>query len=328
MYFGVILEYSHVMFQLRGFFYLLMPRNRVITPQFWHDEKVGNLTEPAALSFIGMLNYSDDYGVVRGNPNYLKSQIFPYKYALRAEVFSAWLKELETYELIIPLIIRDESYYFIRSFRVFQHIEKPSKTRNCQENDLTELLKDAGYQLQQDGVCNKLVNGRKVKADKSPNSRGVVVAELELEVKEELEVKGNRAIALLVSGETTAQKKRRQKNEYHSLVQSCEGIDRKEAWGKIKDYIVSEKPEFIEPYFDLWNLFAHSYRLSTMTEPSDTRVKKFATRIQEKSFDFIKILDAIRQSVNLRGSNKTGWKVTFDYIMENDTNYLKIIEGN
>lgn len=122
------------------------------------------------------------------------------------------------------------------------------------------------------------------------------------------------------------------KNEYEkNIVPNLAGKSITEAWVLVKNFIVENKPDFIEPYAQLWNLFVaspkmKSYELSDLKDISDGRRKKFKTRLGEHSFDFIKILSKIQSNANLKGDNKTRWRVKFDYIIENDTNYLKILE--
>lgn len=102
------------------------------------------------LCVIGILNFSDDYGVVRANPVFLKNQIFPYKASLRLEAFSAWLDRLVELEVLIQFTHRGESYYYIRTFRKHQKVEKPSKTRNVPERELLQILYELGYVMQED----------------------------------------------------------------------------------------------------------------------------------------------------------------------------------
>ncbi|WP_343302881.1 hypothetical protein AAHN97_15145 [Chitinophaga niabensis] len=124
-----------------------MPRIRSIKPDFWNDEKLGQEPEAIMLTFIGLWNFSDDYGVVRSNPLWLKNQIFPYKSALRIEVFSSWLERLAELEAVIPFSYRGEGFYCIRTFRRHQKVDKPSKARNCPEEELLRLMNLKGYTI-------------------------------------------------------------------------------------------------------------------------------------------------------------------------------------
>lgn len=92
----------------------------------------------------------------------------------------------------------------------------------------------------------------------------------------------------------------------------------------IHDFIQSEKPKFIEPYVDLWNLFAHEKGLPAVMKITAGRKRKFTVRINEPGFDFHAILKKANQSDFLL----TGKWFAFDWILENNTNYMKVIEGN
>jgi hypothetical protein len=91
-------------------------------------------------------------------------------------------------------------------------------------------------------------------------------------------------------------------------------------------FIRDKKPGFIEPYTDLWNLSAIGNQLATVKTISDSRVRKFKLRVKEPAFNFLKVLEEIKLSNYLRGKIN-GWKVDFDWVFENDSNYVSIIEG-
>lgn len=92
----------------------------------------------------------------------------------------------------------------------------------------------------------------------------------------------------------------------------------------ICDFIKAYKPTIIEPYVDLWNLFATEKSLSHISKISDSRRRKFAVRSREQAFNFIEVIRKAGQSEFLL----TGKWFGFDWIIENDSNYLKVIEGN
>lgn len=150
-----------------------MPRIRTIKPEFWTDEKVGMLSANAKLLLIGMLTHSDDYGVVRGNPLLLKSQIFPYEQNLRADDFKKHLDALVDARMIIPFEIRKESYFYIRTFRSHQLVERPSKTRNCSEEELIQSLEKIGYIFVED-IPQHSPNNERIFAEHSKSTHQVV----------------------------------------------------------------------------------------------------------------------------------------------------------
>lgn len=96
---------------------------------------------------------------------------------------------------------------------------------------------------------------------------------------------------------------------------------------KIAEYIREKKPAFYEPYKDLWNASAPANGLAKILKLSESRMKQFKTRLKDPDFDFIAVMMAIKKSQFLRGDNPRGWRVNWEYIFKNDTNYLKILEG-
>lgn len=117
------------------------------------------------------------------------------------------------------------------------------------------------------------------------------------------------------------------KTQYNETVQLVQAMpETKDQRNAISSFIEEHKPKFIEPYCDLWNISVKPYGLSQLKVISDSRLSKFKTRIREPAFDFLLILSEIRISNHMQGKTN-GWKVDWDWIFENDTNYLKIIEG-
>lgn len=117
------------------------------------------------------------------------------------------------------------------------------------------------------------------------------------------------------------------KSEYSetiAIVQSLPEV--REQKFELAKFITEKKPRFIEPYCDLWNITVRAYGISQIEVISDSRLKKFKTRIREPAFDFLKVLAEIRQSDYLQGKTN-GWRIDWDWIFENDSNYLKVIEG-
>lgn len=89
-------------------------------------------------------------------------------------------------------------------------------------------------------------------------------------------------------------------------------------------FIRDKKPAFIEPYFDFWNIFASEHSLPKLTVLNKKRKQHFSVRIKEPLFNFPEILRKAKTSDFLL----TGSWFGFDWIIQNDTNYLKVLEGN
>lgn len=123
------------------------------------------------------------------------------------------------------------------------------------------------------------------------------------------------------------------KKDYDVIVEECKGKSTVEIWSALKSFIQDNNPDFIQPYVDCWNVFVSSssmkhYKLPSVDVVNETRQKKFKNRRAEPCFDFLRILEKIKASGHLKGDNQRGWKVTFDWILENDSNYVKIVEEN
>lgn len=98
----------------------------------------------------------------------------------------------------------------------------------------------------------------------------------------------------------------------------------------IKKYVKKEmnKTEYI-PSSELINLWNESKleNVPKITMLSQDRYKKYKLRAAA-GLDFRAILNKIKQSDFLQGKNKDGWTVTFDWIIGNDKNWIKVMEGN
>jgi len=76
-----------------------------------------------------------------------------------------------------------------------------------------------------------------------------------------------------------------------------------------------------------WNEFCFHNNLSKVLKITEKRKKAIMRRTQDSNFDFDIILEKISQSDWLLGKS-SNWCVTFDWIFENDGNFVKILEGN
>jgi hypothetical protein len=128
-----------------------MPRNRQIKADFWSDEKIGRLSIPARLMFIGLWNFADDSGVCRGNPMYIKNQIFPYD-NMTVKTAQGLLNECSLHGLIKLMECSNEQYLEILNFTKHQLINRPSKFRYITD------LENTHYILTEGSLTNVNVN--------------------------------------------------------------------------------------------------------------------------------------------------------------------------
>lgn len=77
-----------------------------------------------------------------------------------------------------------------------------------------------------------------------------------------------------------------------------------------------------------WNSFCDKFPvLSKIKEMTGKRRDKLKKRFEKESFrSFPIILNAIEDQSFLFGENNSKWRISFDWLIENDTNYIKVIE--
>lgn len=110
-----------------------MARIRTIKPEFWTDAKSGTMSEFSKCLFIGLLNHSDDFGVIEWEPEEWRAKIFPY----HSDTTPGTVQKSLTDELLPRGMViwfgrkaddgETKAYLFIRNFDKHQVINKPSK---------------------------------------------------------------------------------------------------------------------------------------------------------------------------------------------------------
>lgn len=88
-----------------------------------------------------------------------------------------------------------------------------------------------------------------------------------------------------------------------------------------KENIIKVLNNIIE-YFNSKNMFSKIIKLT------DGRKKKLLARISEQGEENIKkAIDIAAESDFLKGKNGRNWKLDFDWLIANDTNIVKVLEG-
>lgn len=105
-----------------------MPRQRMVKPDFFDSETLGECSIQARLLFIGLWVMGDDYGNVPLHLKKLQRQIFPYDEISKDE-FYRYMTELERVGCIKCWKSGDELFLNIPNFEVYQTVKRPSKSR-------------------------------------------------------------------------------------------------------------------------------------------------------------------------------------------------------
>jgi len=142
-----------------------MARIRTIKPEFWSDSKTGTLSGNATKLLIGMLNFSDDYGVIEYDIPMLKVKIFPYEKSTSTKCVSKPLIDELLPKGLVVLFKWDNDtkpYLLIRNFNRHQKVDRPSQPlidgfnlkdlqksiNNCQDSPSTRRVLGEG------SLCN------------------------------------------------------------------------------------------------------------------------------------------------------------------------------
>lgn len=81
----------------------------------------------------------------------------------------------------------------------------------------------------------------------------------------------------------------------------------------------------IEAFVLKWNEVATKLGLSRIEKISKSRLESLTARLKESTFTD-DIFKAIEEQNFLYGHNDRKWRISFDWIIKNDTNYIKVIE--
>lgn len=132
-----------------------MARIRTIKPEFWTDEKVGELKRDERLLFLGLLNLADDEGVLKATPAFIKGQLFAYDEELTIGEVKAWLEVLCEKTMLVPFDYNGEKFFLVRTFKDHQKINRPTPSKipkNIIENVLNADSLNTHGELSEDSL--------------------------------------------------------------------------------------------------------------------------------------------------------------------------------
>jgi len=105
-----------------------MARIRTVKPEFWSDSKTGTLSDRATKIFIGLLNFSDDWGVHEYDLLSLKAKIYPYgKQSPEMLIGKSLCSELIPKGLVRIISHDGKKFLLIPQFKKHQRIDRPGR---------------------------------------------------------------------------------------------------------------------------------------------------------------------------------------------------------
>jgi hypothetical protein len=104
-----------------------MARIRSIKPEYWADQDLAEqVSRDARLLYIGLWNLADEHSRLRGDPRFIKGQVFPYDDDLGPAEVEALLDELAAAEKVVRFRAASGTYVFLPNLAEHQRLE-PSK---------------------------------------------------------------------------------------------------------------------------------------------------------------------------------------------------------
>lgn len=116
-----------------------MARQRMIKPEFFSSETVTECSFAARLCFVGLWCCADDKGHLKFAPKSLRKELFGLD-DVSMEDFLGYLVELEEVRCIRLYVVRDDVYIDIPNFKVYQTINRPTKTNIPEPEHGTHVL--------------------------------------------------------------------------------------------------------------------------------------------------------------------------------------------
>ncbi len=117
-----------------------MARIRTIKPDYWKSEKMAARTpgpdgREARRMFVGLWNLAEDHGVLRGNPSYIRAELYPYDDDVATADVARWLGLLESGGFVVRFQRDESTYLWVRGFGDHQRINRPSPTSLPEPSD-------------------------------------------------------------------------------------------------------------------------------------------------------------------------------------------------
>ena len=267
-----------------------MARIRTIKPKFFDDLKIGRLSRDARLLYIGLWIFADDCGVIIADMYWLRSKVFPYD-QIQMQQFEKWIAELVKTGFICLFSYKDEEFIYLPTFTRHQKIDKPNyEDLNVPKNLLDKLIGQIGEQSE---------NNRRTIGEQSPPIEDIYKDIYNITISKEIEEETSSSALAQVPSNREVVDIKRIIEMYHSV---C--VD----YPKLVKMSPSRKNKI-------------KIRFQEMAELAESAGYADAYQVLQA------VLQKMQDSAFMRGDSNRGWKADFDWLIDNDKNWLKVLEG-
>ena len=124
----------------------------MIDPKFWSDDKIIELKPLSRLCFIGLWNFSDDFGLHKYNAKVIKAEIFPADDLPLNEV-ELILEDLLRFELIE--LSENNELLRIKGWNIYQKINRPQPSKYSEQFGFPAAIEVKPKQLETKSIVKK-----------------------------------------------------------------------------------------------------------------------------------------------------------------------------
>lgn len=103
-----------------------MARNRMIKPEFWTSDTLAKVSRGARLTFIGLWNHCDDYGVILSSVRRIIGEVYPLDESVSEVDVKNEIDELVSADLLICCHYEGKEYLIVKGWGEHQKVDKPS----------------------------------------------------------------------------------------------------------------------------------------------------------------------------------------------------------
>lgn len=119
-----------------------MARNRIINVSIWSDPKLSRVSIGARMLYLGLMNFSDDYGVIENLPRKIWGEIFPTIEDISIEDCVFWIDELLEKNILFEVEFKEKVFLIFPNWDDLQKVPNPSKNRYIDRESQEKILSE------------------------------------------------------------------------------------------------------------------------------------------------------------------------------------------